>query len=107
MAGGVKVPLRARRWSWSGLLVGIRSVRRNTLFGEASAWTQATDPPCRETFPVRTGLSGLRGDPKWFPVGVSAGRDYAVQCQSSDEEVLEVSEPVCRGFAPCCAVNGD
>jgi hypothetical protein len=41
---------------------------------------------------VRTGLPGLRGDPKWLPA--REGWGYAVQCQSSDEGVSEPDSPV-------------
>jgi hypothetical protein len=40
----------------------------STSLGEASAWTQATDPERRETPRVRTAPPGLRVEPKWLPV---------------------------------------
>ena len=58
-------------WSFNGCAAP-RSVRR--LCGYRPLTLQR-----RETLRVRTGLPGLRGDPKWLP-----GRDHAVQCRSSN-----------------------
>jgi hypothetical protein len=54
------------------------------LFGEASPWTQATDPTRRETLRIRTPLPGIRGEAKWL---LGPPPRYAMECQSSNEGV--------------------
>src|SRR5215469_17479044 len=56
----------------------------DTLFGEASTRTQATDPTRRETLRIRTPLPGARGEARWLR---GPPPRYAVKCQSSNEGV--------------------
>ena len=62
----------------------------DTLFGEASSRTQATDPTRRETLRIRTPLPGVRGEARWLRGFLAR---YAVKCQSSNEGVPGRSRP--------------
>lgn len=72
----------ARACANRGSATKISGLASRTSFGEAAARTQATDPTRGDTLRVRSGLPGLRGDPKWL----ARRGPYAVQCQSSDEK---------------------